>query len=613
MKLRFFLLVAMLLVSFLFVDFAYAARFGNVQCDNNFNVTGGVSLPANSINEPMMDWGTSADQINLDNLTDNTYAKILATQLTGGSHILATTAVKGIASFSTTYFTVTAGVVTLNTIPVVKGGTGLTAFTQYAILYADTTTSLAQIGIGTAGQCLVVNGGATGYAYADFSGSDNKVGVDAAATAGYLGAAYNDGVLRTDGTILTVTDGGDFITLGLADAVADDSTKGVATFETDDFDATTGKIDLKATVVKSVATDGTAATPAVHSFGIKGAGIAVTSGAGTDVTITATEVDGSTTNEINTITADDAGITSGLAITVAGGGINATTRAGDTITVTATEAQTLDAVLALGATSSTNVLLNGEVQGDLLNDKFSYDLSGTYLSLFTTVRLLLPWITPATTEIDLSSLENNATYVGTMTTADQIKKGLVYVLDFDGTDDYLSVVDDDVFTYGGSKVSFAGWFEVVADAAEKTILSKWDEKTGTELREYKLVLDADEKLAITFYDETENASITSTSNDALSAGFHYIVVTHDGTTALNTGFNMYVDGVAVDETGSAVGTYITMENTATEVKIGAIVGTDTNPGNFFPGDMGQVVITQEELSAFDIWKSYIKTRAYIGL
>lgn len=49
------------------------------------------------------------------------------------------------------------------------------------------------------------------------------------------------------------------------------------------------------------------------------------------------EVDGDVTNEINTITADDANATTGLAITVAGGGINATTVAGDVVTVTGTE------------------------------------------------------------------------------------------------------------------------------------------------------------------------------------------------------------------------------------------------------------------------------------
>jgi len=42
------------------------------------------------------------------------------------------------------------------------------------------------------------------------------VKIDAGAAAGYLGAAYNDGVLRVDQNELTYADGGDFITLGLA-------------------------------------------------------------------------------------------------------------------------------------------------------------------------------------------------------------------------------------------------------------------------------------------------------------------------------------------------------------------------------------------------------------
>ena len=47
------------------------------------------------------------------------------------------------------------------------------------------------------------------------------VKVDTGATAGYIGAAYSDGVLRTDGTIITYTDGGDYITLGLHAYLAD--------------------------------------------------------------------------------------------------------------------------------------------------------------------------------------------------------------------------------------------------------------------------------------------------------------------------------------------------------------------------------------------------------
>ena len=54
-------------------------------------------------------------------------------------------------------------------------------------------------------------------AIAGVGGDDVKVAVDAAATAGYLGAAFNDGVLRT-GTGLSYADGGDFVTLTTNDS-----------------------------------------------------------------------------------------------------------------------------------------------------------------------------------------------------------------------------------------------------------------------------------------------------------------------------------------------------------------------------------------------------------
>ncbi len=51
-------------------------------------------------------------------------------------------------------------------------------------------------------------------------GTDEKVGIDSAASAGYLGAASGDGVLRT-GAGLTYVDGGDFITLATDIGIAD--------------------------------------------------------------------------------------------------------------------------------------------------------------------------------------------------------------------------------------------------------------------------------------------------------------------------------------------------------------------------------------------------------
>lgn len=59
------------------------------------------------------------------------------------------------------------------------------------------------------------------------------------------------------------------------------------------------------------------------------------------VDVLTAEVDGSTTNEINTITGDNAATTSGLAITIAGAGTVSTAVAGDTLTITGAGGQTM--------------------------------------------------------------------------------------------------------------------------------------------------------------------------------------------------------------------------------------------------------------------------------
>lgn len=155
-----------------------------------------------------------------------------------------------------------------------------------------------------------------GWSAVGAAGADEKVGVDSGATAGYLGAASNDGVLRTSSPI-TYTDGGDYITLAIQDAAADDSTKGVATFEADDFDSASGKIDLANSVTKQSTTDSGTATPTAHDLGIVGGEGIDTSGSGTQVIIAGE--DASTTNkgiaELATATEITTGTDTGRTIT----------------------------------------------------------------------------------------------------------------------------------------------------------------------------------------------------------------------------------------------------------------------------------------------------------
>lgn len=80
---------------------------------------------------------------------------------------------------------------------------------------SDTPGSYA----GQSGEGLRVDAGETGLEfYTIVGGTDEKVGVDAAATPGYLGAAFNDGVLRVDSTNIDYTDGGDYVTLAAKSA-----------------------------------------------------------------------------------------------------------------------------------------------------------------------------------------------------------------------------------------------------------------------------------------------------------------------------------------------------------------------------------------------------------
>ncbi len=84
-------------------------------------------------------------------------------------------------------------------------------------------------------------------------------------------------------------------TLTIAGEDASTTNKGIASFNSDDFDVAAGAVSLEDTVVKSVTTDSGALTPSSHGFSILG-------GEGVDVTHTGTSItvageDASTTNK----------------------------------------------------------------------------------------------------------------------------------------------------------------------------------------------------------------------------------------------------------------------------------------------------------------------------
>lgn len=89
---------------------------------------------------------------------------------------------------------------------------------------------------------------------------------------------------------------GAIVTIAGEDATT--ANKGIASFDSADFNVTAGAVELEDTVVKSIATDSGTATPSGHSFSIVGGTGIDTSGSGSTVTITATGGGGLTPDDL---------------------------------------------------------------------------------------------------------------------------------------------------------------------------------------------------------------------------------------------------------------------------------------------------------------------------
>lgn len=106
-----------------------------------------------------------------------------------------------------------------------------------------------------------------------------------------------------------------------------------------------------------------------QTVSITGAGISAVTGTYPNFTVTSTEVDGSVTNELQTLSVATNTATlsnSGGSVTIAGAGINSVATAGTTITVTGTEVDgslTNEGVLGVGAGSGTSSVIASNTSG----------------------------------------------------------------------------------------------------------------------------------------------------------------------------------------------------------------------------------------------------------
>jgi hypothetical protein len=149
--------------------------------------------------------------------------KLLASNATSAPVLSFQTSLSGL-----TPSTATTGVVTLaGTLGVASGGTGLTTLATGSLTYGAGTSAFSALAIGTAGQILTVNSGATAPQWSTLSGV--AVTTFSAGTTGFTPSTATTGAITLAGTLATTNGGTNLTSFTSGGAVYATSTSALTT------------------------------------------------------------------------------------------------------------------------------------------------------------------------------------------------------------------------------------------------------------------------------------------------------------------------------------------------------------------------------------------------
>jgi hypothetical protein len=173
---------------------------------------------------------------------------------------------------------------------------------------------------------------------------------------------------------------------------------------------------------------------------------------------------------------------------------------------------------------------------------------------------------------------------------------------FDGMDDYISIPDNDVFSFGNSSTdspfTFEAWINPT-DATDFRILAKF----ASGVREYFLSTSTDDTIICVLYDYSsdfvfEYAKTTSTLSDGQWAN---VAVTYDGRggAGARNGIEIYINGQIQTVTRVFNGTYTAMKNGFQPVDIGRF-----NATSFASGKLSVLKVYDRDLTASEVLQNY---------
>jgi len=166
----------------------------------------------------------------------------------------------------------------------------------------------------------------------------------------------------------------------------------------------------------------------------------------------------------------------------------------------------------------------------------------------------------------------------------------------------IEIDDSADFSFGDtindSPFSIAAWIYVTVAGSRQTIITKASGHTSN--AEYMIFLSTDEKLVFNIYDNTTWVRRTKMTDNALSAGWHFVVATYDGNESDPTsGMTLYVDAVAVAQSTESAGAYTAMHNGTAKVRIGSWWANGVH-NYIFADKIDNVIMFDMELSLSDV-------------
>ncbi|HDQ23000.1 MAG TPA: LamG domain-containing protein [Candidatus Uhrbacteria bacterium] len=174
------------------------------------------------------------------------------------------------------------------------------------------------------------------------------------------------------------------------------------------------------------------------------------------------------------------------------------------------------------------------------------------------------------------------------------------VLELDGINQYVSVSDDELLSFGNgindNPFSISGWI-MAEDMADFIILSKGVFGVSGE---YQFFTDSNKKLNFLLYDEANNAQIGRIYNTELiefEGYWLFLTATYDGT-GTSSGIKIYLNSEQIDDFNNNSGSYTAMDDLAADLYIGRY---NTKYAN---GRIDDLKIFNRELTANEIMEMY---------